>query len=366
MNQTLESGIAGIMRGRVPGLSVAVVRPQSAIWTKGLGFADLVSQAPATPDTLYSWFSMTKLVTATCLMRLVESGLIDLDEPVIGRYPLFRSMRPSRWAESVTIRNLLNHTSGLANPIPITWIHMADVGPPDPDRFLAGLMAKCGTLRDAPGTTVRYSNLGYLVLGRVIAAVTGKSYQEYVRSDVLEPLGMASTGFSVSNALVRRAATGYQKRWSPMTPLLRLMLPAGVLATNQNGFISLNRFYVDGDAYGGLIGSVVDAARFLGAQLHGDSAHGARMLTPASLERMQTLSAHGPKLDVGLGWYRRRATRRSGGDFIEHLGGGGGYFAAMRIYLASSLGVVVLGNATAYDHDAIVARLADAAFSGAL
>jgi len=140
-------------------------------------------------------------------------------------------------------------------------------------------------------------------------------------------------------------------------------LPRDVMGRREGGFIALNRFYVDGDAYGGLIGSVVDAARFLQAHLSG-SGGGVRLLSSKSVELMRALTAHGAKLDVGLGWYRHHSSPR--GDFVEHWGGGGGFFAAMRLYPAAGFGLVMIGNATRFDHQSILDRLAGRAQHGDL
>src|SRR4028118_1940664 len=113
----------------VPGLSVAVVKGDRVVWERGFGFADFATSAPATPSTSYLWFSMTKIVTATAIVRLAEGGKLDLDAPA-DEY--FRGLKVVSQPTPVTVRHLLNHTSGLANPLPIRWVRPA--GAPDFDR----------------------------------------------------------------------------------------------------------------------------------------------------------------------------------------------------------------------------------------
>ncbi len=136
---------------------------------------------------------MTKIVTATAVMRLAEGGKLDLDAPA-DEY--FRGLKVVSQPTPVTVRHLLNHTSGLANPLPIRWVRPA--GAPDFDRraFVERLLSKNRKLKSVPGEKAAYSNLGYLVLGEVIAEVTGTSYEEHVRAEILSPLGMDRTGFS--------------------------------------------------------------------------------------------------------------------------------------------------------------------------
>lgn len=334
------------------GISAAVVEPGGTARFSSAGVADLSSGRPATPDTVYLWFSMTKIVTATAAMQLVERGALGLDDPVERFLPEFPTPRPG-WP-AVRVRHLLSHSSGLANPMPVRWVHPAGEAGRDPRDFALELLAKHDRLRFPAGSKAAYSNLGYIVLGEVIAAASAGSYEDFVRTRILEPLSMSATGFDYSLAAADDVATGYQRRFHPMTPLFRLLLPKGIVGSTEGRFVGFNRFLVDGPAYGGLVGSVRDAARFMAVHLNGGEYDGARLLSPQSVEAMQALQASGRKLDVGLGWYRRGADR-AGGDLLEHLGGGGGYWCMMRIYPAEGVGVLSMGNATGYDHDAIAA-----------
>jgi CubicO group peptidase (beta-lactamase class C family) len=110
----IESRIRRLMADRVPGLSAAVVRADGVRWLRGLGVADLADQAPATPDTIYLWFSMTKIVTATASLRLADGGQLSLGDPVVRHYPQFTSLGPAERAARVTVRHLLSHSAGLA------------------------------------------------------------------------------------------------------------------------------------------------------------------------------------------------------------------------------------------------------------
>jgi CubicO group peptidase (beta-lactamase class C family) len=157
LDDKLEATIGKAMQNAVPGLTIFVVKPDGVRWSKAFGLADIVTRSPASEQTVYMWFSMTKLVTATCVLQLAESRQIDLDDPVVHHYAPFQLLRPFKWMESVTVRNLLNHTSGLSNPIPITWIRQLDQPAPDPDAFLINLLTKRSKLRFEPGSTASYS-----------------------------------------------------------------------------------------------------------------------------------------------------------------------------------------------------------------
>jgi CubicO group peptidase (beta-lactamase class C family) len=334
----------------VPGLSVAVVKRDRVVWERGFGLADLATSTPATPATSYLWFSMTKIVTATAVLRLAEGGNLDLDAPA-DEY--FRGFKVVSQPVPVTIRHLLSHSSGLSNPLPIRWVRPAGAPTSDRGAFVGRLLGRHRKLKFVPGENASYSNLGYLVLGEVISEVSGAGYEEYVLDEILSPLGMERTGFSYAGPVGEGAATGYQPLRRPLTPLFRAALPKGIVGPRHGAYVSFNPFYVKGPAYGGLVGGVEEAARFVQLHLNGGQANGARLLSAESVVEMRRLTPKGGKRDFGLGWFRSHEARERRPSFVEHLGGGAGFWNVMRIYPEESLGVVVMGNTTGYDHGSV-------------
>jgi CubicO group peptidase (beta-lactamase class C family) len=355
--ENLSRVLAPALLEQVPGISLAAVDGAGLRWSTGIGIADLRTGRPATAQTVYPWFSMTKIATATAVMLLVDRGQLDLEAPVSRYVPQFNPVPRQPADPPVRVRHLLNHSAGLPNPLPITWVHPADSPGPDPHAFTQQLLARHRRLRTAPGGASSYSNLGYLLLGEVIAAAAGQSYADFVREHLLIPLGMRQTDFVYREETAPEAATGYQPRWQVLTPLLRLMLPRGILGETRGRFVALRRFYVNGPAYGGLIGPVTDAARLLHLHLSGGTVDGRRLLSPETVAAMRQTSATGRQRDVGLGWFRGRADSQRGETFWEHLGGGVGFWTLMRLYPDEGLGVVVMGNVTRYDHQRIAAEV---------
>jgi CubicO group peptidase (beta-lactamase class C family) len=337
----------------VPGVAIAIVAPEGLRDTTAVGLADLGLHVEASPRMVCPWFSMTKLVTATAALCLVERGDLDLDEPVVRLVPSVQRLEPAAFASRITARHLLSHSAGLANPIPVRWIHPADEPAPEPEALLDSLLSRHHRLRFEPGARSSYSNLGALVLGAALAKAAGRPFVELVRSEVLEPLRMARTGFTYSAEMEAAAATGYHPRWSPM----RLLLPRWAVGPASGRWVSLRRFLLDGAPYGGLVGPLDEAARFLQMHLRGGELDGRRILSPASVAAMSDIRVPGRAYDLGLGWFRPSSQRHAMPAFVEHLGGGAGFFDLMRMYPASQVGVVVMGNATRFDIDA-VARLA--------
>ena len=198
----------------VPGLAVIAVDTDGIRIERAFGSADLVRHDEMTSRSVCNWFSMTKLVTATAVVQLAEDGRLDLDAPVIDSYPPLTMLRPAERVGAISARHLLAHSSGLANPMPLRWVHPADQPGPDRARFVERLLERHRRVRFAPGAKAAYTNLGYLVLGELVTAVSGETFEDYVHAHVLEPLDMSNTGFTVSEtAGGRRRTSAGSARW---------------------------------------------------------------------------------------------------------------------------------------------------------
>ena len=341
-----------LARARVPGLSLVVVRRRGPVFAAGFGTADLATGAPATARTGYLWFSMSKIATATAAMVLADDGRLDLDAPVSEYLPEPPLGTP---AARPRVRQLLSHTAGVGNPPPLRWVRPAGAAPPDPAAFLAPTLGR-GRRRHAypVGGPARYSNLGYLVLGQVIAAAAGQPFERFVTDAVLVPAGMTGTGYTRRPDVPH--ATGYVRASRAMSPLLRAALPAGIVDGRQGRYVGFRPFLVNGAAYGGLVGGALDAARLAALHLGDGEIDGTRVLSPASAVAMRTIAHPGRPFDLGLGWFRPPGDRDARPAFVEHYGSGGGFWNAMRIYPDLDLGVVMMANTTRrYDIGALCA-----------
>ncbi|HSN37835.1 MAG TPA: serine hydrolase domain-containing protein [Arthrobacter sp.] len=342
-------------RGGMPGLSLAVVNRERVLLAAGYGLADLATNAPATASTSYLWFSMSKIVTATAAVRLVDEGRLDLKAPVRQ----YLDYLPAG-TTAPSVGQLLSHTAGFVNPLPIRWVHAADAAAPAPEALLRRLTVKRRAVRHPAGQSARYSNLGYLAAGQVIAAAAGMPFEDYLQRSILQPVGMQHTGFQYQAGAER--ATGYVKAPRILDPLLGGLLPAGIAGDRHGPFLSLNPFYVDGPAYGGLVGDVWDAGRFLRMHLCDGEIDGARILSPASARRMRTIDQAGRPFDHGTGWFRRPT--KTPEQWVEHFGAGAGFWNVMRLYPDRGLGIVVMSNGTSmYDFEPLFALLAAAPWS---
>jgi CubicO group peptidase (beta-lactamase class C family) len=356
----VRAGIRQMMQAaRIPGLSIAVVDREGLLAAEGFGHARLDGAVPATPQTSYLWFSMSKIVTASATMRLVDEGRLDLDAP-LSEYLDYPG--PRSGAQPST-RHLLSHTAGLGNPLPLRWVHPARETGTDPDRaadLSHRLLTRRRAFRYPVGGSARYSNVGYLALGAVIQAVAGVPFETYAQQAVLDPCGMRHTGFA--SAPGRVSATGYVRAPRGSGPVLRTLLPHGIVAQRHKGYLALAPFHVDGPAYGGVVGDVLDAARFLRMHLRDGEADDGRVLTPAAARLMRRIDQPGRPFEHGLGWFRRPTDPR--GAYVEHFGAGAGFWNVMRLYPGRGLGIAVMTNSTSgYDFEPLFARITEAPWS---
>jgi D-alanyl-D-alanine carboxypeptidase len=331
--------------GNPPGLSVVVVKDGVIVYNKAFGYADAPGRIKATPNTIYHWWSMTKIPTAIAVMQLQEQGGLEFDDQVTKYLPWFEVKYPSSSSSAITIRNLLQHTSGLPDSVPSMagWVHYSDETY-NQTEVLKEHLPEFNTLKFEPGSKAVYSNVNYMVLGAVIEAISGQTYESFITENILQPLGMSSTAFVVSPAMAEHEAAGTLAVVHPYTPLLPVLLDAKKLVREREGNLFwLNRFYIDATPSTGLIGPAPDVARFMLAYLNHGTVDGESILRPESISMLTDT----PSVDGrGLGWAIGETDSER---YLEHMGGGAGFATTMRIYPGSGLGIAILSNGTDLD-----------------
>jgi CubicO group peptidase (beta-lactamase class C family) len=367
----VATGVRSMMRqARIPGLSIVVVDRDGVRYAAGFGSADLERGVPVTPGTRHPWFSMTKIATATAALRLADEGRLGLDEPVASYLDSTPLASFSGRLAAISTRQLLSHTAGLANPLPVRWIHRAEDPRPDSTAMTGALLARRGMFRSPPGSTAAYSNVGYLLAGEVISAVTGRSVEESLTELVIRPLGMTETAFSPPRD---GAAVGYLNLPWPLQPTMSAILPASVRGARASrarpsGVQSsrvrpLRPFALDGAAYGGLVGSVLDVGRLLRLHLRDGEWDGAPVLARQTAQDMRVIVGRGRSFEHATGWFRQpRPGRR---DYVEHFGTGVGFWNVARLYPEVGIGVAIMTNGTrSYPFHALMNGIADSVGRG--
>lgn len=260
--ESFDTAIPALMsRWNIPGAAVAVMKEGRLIFARGYGYADKSKNELVMPDSLFRIASISKPITATCIMRLVEQGKISLDTKV---FPFLDLGVPSdARINQITIRNLLEHTGGwdrgisgdpTDNMVSIAR-SMGVSSPPDPTTFVRYMLNQ--SLDFNPGLRYAYSNAGYIVLGRVIEKISGQSYESYARS-LLSELGI--TELRIGHGLpAERFFKEVQYYTDPsLSPVNSIYDRApGTVPWSDGGF-SIESI----DAAGGWVGSAVDLVVF--------------------------------------------------------------------------------------------------------
>jgi CubicO group peptidase (beta-lactamase class C family) len=183
--------------------SLLVAEGGRLLLKKGYGYANFEWEIPCAPDTKFRIGSITKQFTSMLIMRHVEKGEIGLDDPLMKYLPAY----PKEQGK-VTVRHLLNHTSGIPSYTGIMDIRSNRSFYPL-DSLIAVFSAR--PLEFDPGTRYRYNNSGYVLLGAILEKVTGRSYEQLLREEILEPLGMENTGYDHAEPIITRRAAGYDR-----------------------------------------------------------------------------------------------------------------------------------------------------------
>lgn len=227
---------AACVHHRIPGVAFGIVVDGELSHAGGAGVRDTASGAPVRPDTIFRIASMTKSITATCLLMLRDDGLLALDDPVAKYVPqLGKLSLPTRDSVPLTVRQLLTMSAGFVEDDPWADRHLSMTEP----EF--GALLEQGIPFDwAPGLVFEYSNLGYGVLGRVVREVAGISAMEFASARLFEPLGMQDTLWETSRAPSERVALGYRlegESWVAEPPLANgAFAPMGGLWTTIEDF----------------------------------------------------------------------------------------------------------------------------------
>ena len=327
---------------RIPGLTYAVFSADEVLHSRALGLFDARSSA-ADVDDAYPWLSLTKLVTATAVMMLVETGEIDLDQPYAAYVPQFVAAHPCGTAP--TVRHLLSHSAG----IPEDLSQLAELGLSGESMPSLAEMAETqlgGDLTHCPGEHNAYSNMTYLLVGYLVEVVRGESYTAFVEREIAGPLKLQAR--FTQQGIPNRKSVGHLLNDDVYLSLLDAVLGSErsqqLFAAEDDHYHYLLPYDVAGTPFGGVIGPVTDLARF--AQSLVGERHA--LLSEASRDMMQQQHSYDVEAPVahqayGLGW---RLNLVSELGLMGHDGAGPG-FASQLVYSPEhDLGLALFANLT--------------------
>src|SRR5229473_3986672 len=350
----LDAYVARVLKTfDVPGLSVAIVKDGKVVVAKGYGVRKLGDAAPVDENTLFGIGSNTKAFTSAALASLVDEGKISWDDPVYQRLPGFQMYDPYV-AHEMTIRDLLTHRSGmgLGEGDLLFWPHTTYTR--DEIIYRLRFMKPASSFR----SRFAYDNLLYIAAGQIIPAVTGKSWEDYIRERILLPLGMNTT--NLSNAAFK-SGSNYAWPHSKLDGRLQVIDfinldnagPAGSINSSVAGMakwvaLQLNR------------GKLPNSDARLFSERQSREMWSAQTILPAG-ERPGPLAALSSKFaSYALGWGLRDYQGRK---LVGHTGGVAGFVSRVMLVPEEKLGVVILTNAEeGFAFDSILFHLLDSYF----
>ena len=197
-----------------PGAVLGVIIDGELAFVKAAGVREKTNNAPATPETVFRIASMTKSFTAMAILKLRDEGKISLEDPVSKYVPELANLSyPTSDSQALNIRHLLTHSEGFPedNPWGDRQLHQ-------PDKTMREWMRTGIPFSTSPGTTFEYSNYGFAILGQIVAKASGRTYEDYVRENILRPLGMNASTFEMSAVPKEHIALGYRREdntWKP-------------------------------------------------------------------------------------------------------------------------------------------------------
>ncbi|WMJ86015.1 serine hydrolase domain-containing protein [Anaerocolumna sp. MB42-C2] len=296
---------------RIPGLSLGIVKGNEIIYRKGYGIADPTGRK-VMPQTPFKIASLSKSFTAMAVMQLAEAQKLDLDKPVQTFIPGFH-LSDKTAASEITVRNLLNHTSGIGSGEDYVFDTLWD-----DSVTLNEYINRISRIK--PGKKLfQYGNISYNILGKVIENVTGLSYGEYISENIFKPLDMNHSYVSQEQAKAEEMAVGYRTLFGIPVPV---EYPYQIYNLPAAGIIS----------------SSEDISKYIIALLNGGNYNHRQILSESGVTGLMTPSVKiSEYVSYGLGWYVTSGSVYHGGEFTN-------YQSKVKLLPEDSIGVVIMYN----------------------
>jgi len=305
---------------RIPGLALGIVHSDEIVHLNGFGAAD-ASGRVVTPQTPFILASASKSFTALAIMQLVEDGTVDLDAPVATYLPSF-TVRDESASASITVRHLLNHTSGLPESTAYEPMLSNDMSDDALDKRIQAL--NDAEIEHGAVPVFEYTDANYDVLGLIVEKVSGQPYESRIQERIFAPLQMSHSFTDQTDARQSGLATGHRSWFGfprPFdAPYSRAAMPSSYL-----------------------ISSAEDITHFLISQLNGGTYGDASVLSPEGTAAMHQPTVREGDRDIfyGMGWESRTL---AGVPVVRHKGTNANFYADMVLDKEGRWGIVVLAN----------------------
>lgn len=311
---------------KLPGISAVIVDDQDVIWQGAYGYANPDNEVRATPNTLYSICSISKLFTSVAIMKLYDEGKLRLDDEIGDLLPWYDLQQAYPESGPITLRSIMTHSAGLPREAKYPYWTAPEFNFPCREEVKEKLSEQ-ETLYPA-STYFQYSNLGMSLLGEVVEEVSGMSYDDYIEKNILKPLKMKDTRTVLpENKYGKQLAIGYG------------------MVDRQGVRGKLNIFQAEGiKPAAGFSSNVTDLAKFASWQFRLRDSKETEILKPATLKNMQNVHWMDPDFDLtwGLGFY---VFQHDGSKWAGHNGSCPGYKTTLELDLENKMAYSVMVNA---------------------
>ncbi|GAB3370341.1 serine hydrolase domain-containing protein [Massilia agri] len=303
----------------IAGAAIVVVKDGTLLFARGYGYADIENKVPISPiRTLFRIASVSKVITYTAVMQLVERGKIDLDAD-IARYVDFPI--PARFGKPITMRHLMSHTAGFDDTVQGRWVKAGDLGPLR-DYLVRHMPARLY----APGTVPAYSSYSTTLAGYIVERVSGEPFNTYIENHVFKPLEMDYSSFAqpLPSHLAPLLAKGYRTASDGPSPFA---IAQAAPATSMSS-------------------SAMDMARFMLAHLGADTASAKPLLKSTTLAAMHSIQFrhHPAGPGIALGTFEMDS---AGPRVIGHTGDIPNYYSGMYLFPQQRVGLFIVQNSEA-------------------
>lgn len=319
-------------RDRVPGMSLLVAFDKTIVMAKGYGMADLEHEVPMTPKSVFRIGSITKQFTAAAILKLVDAGKLHLDDKLNDVLPAFGFP-----GKNVTVHQLLNHTSGIKSFTGLGAKSRGLKNRPLTHRQTYELI-KDEPFDFEPGTSFRYNNSGYYLLGLIIEKVSGKKYRTYLAKELWQTSGLTETYYGSAQRIIPHRARGYSR---------------SMFVTQNAAPISMRPPF----AAGALRSTTRDLHRWNLAL------HGGQLLSPDSYAKMTTATGREAPSRPPTYGYGIEINEREGRQVIEHGGSISGFRCMLSFFPKEQLTVALLYNTDKAGPGPLAAKIAKAALA---
>jgi D-alanyl-D-alanine carboxypeptidase len=322
---------------KTPSVSYQIFNKDNIIYQFKSGFADVGKEIKVDDETTFNAFSVTKTFTAIAILQLAEQKKLDLEQSAKKYLPDFP------YSSTITIRQLLTHSAGIPNPIPLSWIHLkSEHSSFDRNQFFKQIFAAHCKTKSNPNEKFSYSNPGYFLLGRIIENVSGMDYEQYIRDNIIKKLDLLSKDLDFIINDGNKHAKGYVKQASFTNIILEFFIDKSKYMANAEGkWKPFRDYYVNGTSYGGLIGTANAFVKYIQELLRPDC----RLITNEYKKLLFTENFTRLNKATGMcvSWFKGEL---NGKRYFAHAGAGGGYYCEIRIYPDLEIGSVIIFNRT--------------------